>query len=113
MLYGWFHCTWGDVMITLGSFWLVSLVSWSRRWFLNLNRTNFSGFLMVGLVYTVFSEWTNVRILKSWNYNDLMPIIPLIRVGLTPVLQWILVPSIIILLIRHYFFLIQEVAKRG
>jgi hypothetical protein len=77
-------------MITLGSFWFVSLMSWSRRWFLNLNRINFTGFLMIGLVYTVFSEYANVRIFRSWNYNELMPIIPLIRVGLTPVLQWIL-----------------------
>jgi hypothetical protein len=100
-------------MITLGSFWFVSLMSWSRRWFLNLNRINFTGFLMIGLVYTVFSEYANVRIFRSWNYNELMPIIPLIRVGLTPVLQWILIPSITILLLRHYFSLIKEVVKEG
>lgn len=109
MLYDWFHCTWGDVMVTLGSFWLVSLVSWSRRWFLNLNRTNFTSFLMIGLVYTVISEYANVRIFRSWNYNEMMPIMPLIRVGLTPVFQWILIPSITILLLRHYFSLIKEV----
>lgn len=113
LLNAWFHCTWGDVMITLGSFWFVCLMSWNRRWFLNLNGINFTGFLMIGLVYTVFSEWANVRIFRSWNYNELMPIIPWIRVGLTPVLQWILVPSITILLLRHYFSLIKEVVKEG
>ncbi|MEJ2067650.1 MAG: hypothetical protein P8Y09_06830, partial [Deltaproteobacteria bacterium] len=29
MLYDWLHCTVRDVMITLGSFWLVSLISWN------------------------------------------------------------------------------------
>jgi hypothetical protein len=31
-----------------------------------------------------------------WSYNSLMPIIPLINVGLTPVLQMILLPSLVI-----------------
>jgi len=65
MLYGWLHCTWGDVMIPLGSFWLVSLMSWNRRWFLRFKKVNFIGFIMVGVVYTFFSEWANVHIFKS------------------------------------------------
>jgi hypothetical protein len=112
MLYGWFHCTLGDVIITLGSFWLISMMSHNRRWFLNLKRLNFIVFVLVGLVYTVFSEWANVHILKSWNYNQLMPIIPWIKVGLTPFFQWLVVPSVAILLVRHHLLLHQEVAKR-
>jgi hypothetical protein len=102
MLYGWLHCTLGDVLLTLGSFWLISLISWNRRWFLKLTKTNLAGFVLVGVGYTLLSEWSNVHIFKSWVYNELMPIIPLIRVGLFPVLQWIVVPSVIIFLLRHY-----------
>jgi hypothetical protein len=53
MLYGWVHCTLGDVLLTLGSFWVVSIFSRSRRWFLKLNRLNFIGFIMVGIIGTV------------------------------------------------------------
>lgn len=111
MLSGWFHCTLGDVMITVGSFWLVSLMSFNRKWFLSLNRVNFIGFIMIGLVYTFFSEWANIQIFKSWSYNESMPIIPWTRVGLTPVLQWIVIPAVVILLMRHYFSLRQDGAK--
>ena len=60
MLYGWLHCTLGDAMIMLGSFWLVSVVSWNRRWFLKSNKRCLAGFIIIGVVYTLFSEWANV-----------------------------------------------------
>ena len=112
MLYGWLHCTWGDVMITLGSFWLVSLMGWNRRWFLNLNRRNFVGFIMIGVVYTLFSELANVEVFRSWGYNELMPVIPLVRVGLTPVLQWMVIPSVTILLLRCHLLPPRETAEQ-
>ena len=108
MLYGWFHCTFGDVILTIGSFWLVSAVSRNRKWLLKLNRLNFIGFIMVGVVYTVFSEWANVHVFKSWGYNQSLPIIPWVKMGLTPFLQWIVIPPIVILLVRHHLLSDQE-----
>jgi hypothetical protein len=110
MLYGWIHCTLGDVVITLGSFWLVSILSRNRRWFSRLNKVSFVSFIMVGLVYTLFSEWLNVHIFKSWAYNELMPIVPWTKIGLTPLLQWMVLPPVVMLLVRHHFLLEQEVA---
>jgi hypothetical protein len=112
MLYGWIHCTLGDVILTLGSFWIISVINRNRRWLLSANKSNFAGFLLMGLSYTVLSEWTNVHILKSWGYNELMPIIPWVKVGLTPFLQWIIIPSAVILLVRHYFLFSQEATRR-
>src|SRR4030067_2901999 len=48
MLYGWFHCTLGDVILTIGSFWLVSAASRSRKWLLKVKRFNFFVFIFVG-----------------------------------------------------------------
>ena len=103
MLYCWLYCTWVDVMITLGTFWLVSLISWNRRWFLSLNRVNFAVFIMAGVGYTFLSERLNVHIFQSWSYNESMPIIPWVKVGLTPILQWFIIPSVVILLVRTIF----------
>ena len=111
MLYGWFHCTLGDVILTIGSFWLVSAASRNRKWLLKLNRLNFFGFIMVGVVYAVLSEWANVHMLKSWGYNQSMPIIPWVQMGLTPFLQWIFIPPIVILLVRHHLLSDQETTK--
>jgi hypothetical protein len=112
ILYGWVHCTLGDVLLTLGSFWVISIFSRSRRWFLKLNRFNFIGFIIIGVIATVISELVNVHILKSWAYNELMPIIPWLKVGLTPFLQWMIIPPIAILLVRHHLLLHQEVVER-
>ncbi len=108
MLYGWFHCTLGDVIVTIGSFWLVSAASHNRKWLLELNPLNFVGFIMVGVVYAVLSEWANVQLFKSWGYNQSMPIIPWVQMGLTPLLQWIVIPPIVILLVRHHLLSDQE-----
>jgi hypothetical protein len=102
MLYGWVHCTLGDVILTIVSFWLVGIISRDRRWLLNLSPLNFIGFIMIGLVATVISERLNVHFLKSWSYNQLMFIIPWLKVGLTPFLQWLMIPPAIILLVRHH-----------
>ena len=112
MLYGWIHCTLGDVLLTLLSFWFISMMSHNRRWFLSLNRLNFIGLMTIGVVSTVISERVNVHIFKSWAYNQSMPIISWLNVGLTPVLQWVIIPPVAILLVRHHFMLEQEVAKR-
>jgi hypothetical protein len=112
MLYGWIHCTLSDVVITLGAFWFIGILNHSRKWFLTLNTVNLIGFVMIGIFYTLFSEWLNVHIIKSWAYSDLMPIIPWMKVGLTPLLQWMIIPPLAILVVRHHFLLNQEGAER-
>ena len=47
-----------------------------------------------GLAYTGYSEWLNAAVKRSWSYSDLMPAIPDLGIGLSPVLQWIVVPSV-------------------
>jgi len=113
LLYGWIHCAWVDVMITLGCFWVVCLLNLSRRWFLELSKLNLACFITAGVVYTFISEWVNVQILESWSYNEMMPAIPPIGVGLTPILQWIVVPSVTILLVRYHLLFDRQAAKAG
>lgn len=52
--------------------------------------------IVFGIAYTAFSEWLNVSVRRSWAYSDWMPVIPIgpIRVGLSPLFQWIVVPAI-------------------
>ncbi len=48
--------------------------------------------VIFGLAYTLFSEWLNIEVRESWAYSDLMPVFPIIDAGLSPVLQWIVIP---------------------
>lgn len=86
------HCTGGDAMIASA----VLLLAW-----LVLGRPSASRaavrrlaplVLLLGLGYTAFSEWYNIAVRGSWAYTTAMPLIPGTGLGLTPMLQWIVVP---------------------
>jgi len=87
------HCTIGDLLIAAASLLGALVIAGDSRWPLE-------GFARVtilavatGVGYTVFSEWLNTTVRGSWAYTDAMPLLPLLGVGLTPVLQWIVVPT--------------------
>lgn len=96
-----FHCTIGDVVISLGCFWLVALISKSRTWFLSPTKGQLLMFIGFGVSYTIFSEIKNVSLYKLWEYSDLMPVIPYIDVGIVPLIQWVIIPPILVLIVRR------------
>lgn len=61
MLYSWLHRTRGDVVIAIGSFWLVGFVRCSRRWFLRLNKWNFAGFITAEPIWNLARDYLTVR----------------------------------------------------
>lgn len=86
------HCTGGDILIALSAVMLALFFVGTPAW--PAVRTGRVVVLTValGLGYTVFSEWLNIEVRQAWAYRDLMPVIPVIDAGLSPVLQWIFVP---------------------
>ena len=52
--------------------------------------------IIIGLIIAVLIE-KYALVTGRWEYNSAMPIIPLLKVGLTPVLQMILIPLALIL----------------
>ncbi len=91
------HCSVGDVLILFSAFWIVAAV-WGRRWMSMARLKPILLFLAVGLAYTAFSEYLNVQINGSWSYSAWMPV--LYGMGLVPLLQWILVPTLVLLIVR-------------
>jgi hypothetical protein len=88
------HCTGGDILIALSALMVALCLAGTARWpesgFLRVGAMT----ITVGLVYSVFSEWLNIDVRRAWAYRDLMPIIPVIGVGLSPFLQWIVLPGL-------------------
>jgi hypothetical protein len=101
ILYGLAHCTLGDLLILLIAYELVALLTGGRSWYRSASVAGSLLFTLLGLVYTVYSESVNVRIKGTWGYTDLMPIVPLLNIGGTPFLQWLLIPSLLIWLMRQ------------
>jgi hypothetical protein len=86
------HCTAGDTMIAAASSLIGVLLAGHRAWPLRHCRRAIAFAVVIGVAYTVLSEWLNVEIRQNWAYTAWMPVLPLLGTGLSPVLQWIFVP---------------------
>lgn len=86
------RCTIGDVLIALSSLVIVLIVLNQRAWPNQAYWRVAGAALVVGLAYTLFSEWYNARIVGLWAYSELMPVLPVVNLGLSPLVQWIVVP---------------------
>ncbi|NOQ69986.1 MAG: hypothetical protein GQ573_07760 [Gammaproteobacteria bacterium] len=100
ILYGLVHCTFGDLLIMLCVFWLVSILNRTRYWIFSPSALNILLFTALGLTYTIFSEIINTRVKSTWGYTELMPIVPVIEIGSMPFLQWLLIPPVLIWLMQ-------------
>ena len=89
------HCTGGDILIAMSAL-MLALMLTGHGWPRVAATRSYATVLTVvfGLGYTLFSEWPNIVIRAAWAYSDLMPIIPVLDAGLSPVLQWIVIPLV-------------------
>lgn len=88
------HCTAGDVLIA-GSSVLTALVLVGRQGWPSESIIRVAGLtIVIGLAYTVYSEWFNTAVRMSWAYTERMPILPVLGTGLAPLAQWIFVPML-------------------
>ena len=96
------HCAAGDVLIGSAALAVALLAtragamqSWSWRAI---------GLVLasVGVAYTAFSEWINTVLRPAWAYSELMPTLRLggVALGLSPLLQWLVVPPLALHLAR-------------
>lgn len=88
------HCTGGDILIGTSALLLALFVVGNDKWPIERSKRVFWLTLVLGFSYTVFSEWLNIEVRQAWAYNDAMPVIPVLNMGLSPALQWVLIPSI-------------------
>lgn len=88
------HCSLGDVVIALTMFALAGLVLWCGDW--PASRPWAGGAIVVtgAMAYTVWSEWHNVYRADSWSYAASMPLV--FGIGLSPLLQWLILPPLIV-----------------
>lgn len=88
------HCSAGDVMIAALTLFFALVLFGSESWPHERARGVLLAMLAFGLVYTVYSEWLNVNVRRSWAYAPSMPMVPPLGTGLLPLLQWVFVPLV-------------------
>lgn len=86
------HCSGGDILIAMSALVAALILFGSSQWPDACYRRVGLTTILIGLGYTVFSEWLNIVVRGAWTYRDLMPVIPVIDAGLSPIAQWIVLP---------------------
>jgi hypothetical protein len=105
--------TLGDVGFALTAFWTASVAARSRNWILHPTRLPVIAFVAVGIVLTVGFEYQYTNVSLRWAYSDVMPLVPPIGTGLSPLLQWLAIPPLVIWLTRRHLLGARVIREAG
>lgn len=92
------HCTAGDGLISLTAFVVASLALRTPDWPYSKHWRGGAIATFFGVGYAVYSEWYNVYQVSAWAYSPSMPLV--FGIGLSPLLQWLMIPSFCLLIMR-------------
>ena len=97
------QATLGDMVIMLFAHSTVAFVAQNRRWLLAPSGRQIVGFIGIGLTVTTVIEWlaTSGHWVQRWTYAPAMPVLPIVGIGVAPLLQWLLVPLLVLWLVRR------------
>lgn len=101
ILYG-LHCTGGDILIALSALAGAVVLFGRSNWPEKRSAIVFAPLLLLGLGYTIYSEWLNTVMREAWEYSAQMPVFPPLGTGLSPALQWVIIPTISYVLAHKY-----------
>lgn len=95
------HCTLGDTLLLLVGFILISVYHKNMNWIYHVHLRHYTILSVFGFSYTLISEYINVYIKHNWSYSQIMPLLPFINVGLVPLVQWIILPPVIVFITKR------------
>ena len=98
------QATLGDVAIALAGFTVAAWFGNGRGWYMTLPYRAVAAYVTTGVLISVVFEWYATQWAGRWAYSDLMPVIPLLRVGGAPVLQWVFLPFLVLYFLRGHNF---------
>lgn len=92
----------GDAVIALIAYWIVAATVGSRGWVLRPGAVARIGYVAAGVAITILMERLATGPLGRWAYDSAMPIVPGLAVGLLPLLQWTVLPPLVLWLVRRH-----------
>ena len=75
---------------------LVRNLSWGRKF----NNKRIIIFLVLGLLWAIGIEYQAINA-SRWSYTTAMPVLPVLNVGILPLLQMLILPPISVLMARN------------
>ncbi|NOZ08512.1 MAG: hypothetical protein GXO91_06495 [FCB group bacterium] len=94
------RATIGDVLMTIFIFGAMGLLYRSRFWYLELTAGKYLLYIALGEGMTLVFEWLATARWDRWQYDQSMPVLPLLGTGLLPLLQWLIIPSVVLWQLR-------------
>ncbi len=93
----------GDGVLMVVAYWGAALFVRSRRWIVAPGVRALVAFLLIGVCIAICIELLARRgwWLQQWQYSEAMPLIPGLGVGWIPVLQWLILPPLVIGLVSR------------
>lgn len=91
----------GDGLISVLAYLTVRYRDDAPDWYRSPGKSQYVVYLSVGVLLTIVLEWINIYLLGRWDYSPLMPVIPGINVGIIPVLQWLIVPLVLLYVLNQ------------
>jgi len=88
------HCTAGDILIALAALTLALALVGRETWPKDTYAQVTAIATVIGVGYTIYSEWLNTVVRQSWGYMAAMPTLPLVGTGLSPLAQWLILPPL-------------------
>lgn len=91
----------GDAAITVGAWRVVSHSAGFRGWVLDPTPRQIAQLVGAGLAATAAFEWLATEVLDGWQCADGMPRVPPLGTGLAPLLQWTVLPPLVLWVVRR------------
>lgn len=95
------HCWLGDLLVAAACLGVAVLTidqSWPTGSYLKTAIVATA----LGVASTIMLEWVNVDVLRNWAYSPAMPTLPILGTGLSPLLQWFVLPPLAFVLARPH-----------
>ena len=104
------QATVGDAVIMLLAYGAVASIARSRCWIVAARAWQLALFIAIGVSITAVIEWlaTSGHWIGNWNYLPTMPLVPGTRIGLAPLLQWVVLPLLTVWFVRRQLARDQE-----
>ncbi|PKO72072.1 MAG: hypothetical protein CVU20_03765 [Betaproteobacteria bacterium HGW-Betaproteobacteria-14] len=91
----------GDAVILLVAFWATACLWRERMWITQPSLNATIAFVATGIAVTIALEWWATGDSGRWTYAKTMPTIPGLGTGVLPLLQWLLIPPLVVWLVRR------------
>lgn len=97
------QATVGDAAIMLLAYGVVCAAAHSRRWIVAPRGWQLALFIAIGVSISAVIEWLATRgyWIANWSYLPTMPLVPGTRIGLAPLLQWVVLPLLTVWFVRR------------